>query len=149
MNLSPHFALEEFTASQTASRLGLNNTPDPTAMQNLQRLAYALEEVRTLLNNRPILISSGFRAPRVNAAVGGVPNSAHVDGLAADFISPGFGTPLEICRAIEASAIVFDQIIQEGTWVHFAIADKGKPARRQVLTARFGNGPTRYTQGLD
>lgn len=148
MNLAPHFALEEFTASQTASRLGLDNTPEPAALQNLQRLAYALEEVRTLLNNRPILISSGYRSRSVNRAVGGVANSAHALGLAADFISPGFGTPLEICRAIEASAIVFDQLIQEGTWVHFAIADKGKPARRQVLTAHFGNGPTRYTQGL-
>jgi zinc D-Ala-D-Ala carboxypeptidase len=93
--LSAHFSLEEFTASQTASRLGLANTPDSTELANLRRLAAALENVRTLLGGKPILISSAFRSEAVNKAVGGVANSAHA--LAADLISPASGTPLQIC----------------------------------------------------
>ncbi|WP_321941624.1 D-Ala-D-Ala carboxypeptidase family metallohydrolase [Paraburkholderia tropica] len=148
--LSAHFSLEEFTASQTASRLGLANTPDATELANLRRLANALENVRTLLGGKPILISSAFRSAAVNKAVGGVPNSSHALGLAADFISPASGTPLQICDVISrASSIPFDQLIYEGTWVHYAIPVKDNDSgKREVLTAHFGNGPTKYSRGL-
>lgn len=141
MMLSKHFHLSEFTTSQKAARQRLDNTPSWAITGNLERLAATMEKVRPLLGNKPILITSGYRSPAVNRAVGGSRTSAHMRGEAADFICPGFGTPLEICRAIAASDIGFDQLIEEGTWVHLGI---GGHWRREVLT---WDGET-YTKGL-
>lgn len=138
--LSPNFTLEELTISQTAARLGLDNAPPPEVLEHLTNTALRMEAVRDLLK-RPILVSSGYRSPSVNAAVGGVANSAHCQGWAVDFIAPGFGDPIHICKAVAASPMEWDQIIEEGTWVHISFA----PAmRRQVLT-KAGAG---YSQGL-
>lgn len=141
MLLTPHFSLEELTHSDTALRLKLDNTPGPQAIANLKRLASTLEQVRDALG-QPVSINVAFRSPEVNKAVGGVPDSAHQKGLAADFISPKFGNPLAICHAILDHKIVFDQLIWEGTWVHLGLSDG--PPRRQVLTMREG----RYMPGL-
>lgn len=123
-NLTPHFTLEEMTASQTAARKGLANTPGPTELENLRRLAGVMEEVRTILGNKPILISSGYRSPAVNVAVGGSQNSAHTLGLACDFTCPGFGTPLAICRKLHPhmERLGIDQLIHEyEAWVHLGL----------------------------
>ena len=101
--LTPHFTLDEFTASQTAARMGLPNMPSGQEMANLQRTAETMEKVRTILGDKPVLISSGYRSPAVNAAVGGASNSAHMSGLAVDFTAPGFGSPLDICHAANAA----------------------------------------------
>ena len=139
MNLTPHFTLEELTASQSAARLGLDNTPPPEMVDALKRTAQLLEEVRALLG-KPVLVSSGYRAPAVNRAVGGAANSAHMLGCAADFSCPAFGSPLDICRAIARSGIAFDQVIHEfRAWVHIAWAPQ---PRRQVLT--IDGAGTRY-----
>lgn len=131
MNLTPHFTLEELTASQSAARLGLDNTPPPEMVDALKRTAQLLEEVRALLG-RPVLVSSGYRAPAVNRAVGGAANSAHMLGCAADFSCPSFGSPLDICRAIAGSPIAFDQLIHEfRAWVHIAWSPQ---PRKMVLT---------------
>ena len=143
--LSHNFSLAELTHSETAVRKGLNNEPGAEVLENLKSLATALESVRALLG-APILISSGYRSPEVNAAVGGSANSAHCRGLAADFISPRYGSPLEICTALAASDIAFDQLLLEGgSWTHLSIAPT---MRRQVLTAHFERGRVRYTAGL-
>lgn len=144
MDLSTHFSLQEFTASQTATRLGLDNTAPQSVMRALLRTATGMEGVRTLLQ-APIIISSGYRSPEVNRAVGGSPNSQHTRGEAVDFICPGYGTPLKICKAIVSSGIKFDQLIMEGAWVHISFSDAN---RREVLTAKFGPGGATYTQGL-
>ncbi|WP_321906128.1 D-Ala-D-Ala carboxypeptidase family metallohydrolase [Paraburkholderia tropica] len=143
-------SLEEFSASQTASGLGLANTPDAAELPNWRRLAAVHENVRTLPGCKPILISSTFRSAAVNKAAGGVANGAHARGLAADFISPASGTPLQICNVIScAASIPFDQLIFEGTRVHYAIPAKSNDAgQREVLTAHFTNGPTMYTRSL-
>lgn len=147
--LSPHFTLAELTVSQAAVRAGLRNVPVGTALDNLGRLALFLEQVRGLLFNAPILVSSGFRSPAVNNLVGGAHTSAHIQGLAADFIAPKYGRPKAICEAIRASSLQFDQLIYEGTWVHVAIPPAGQVPRRDVLTAQFGGGqPARYFKGL-
>ena len=113
--------------------LNVNSLPVAAA---LQRTAELLERVRALLG-KPVLVSSGYRSPLVNRAVGGAASSAHMLGCAADFSSPGFGAPLEICHAIVASDIPFDQLIHEyRAWVHIAWAPS---PRRQVLTID-GNG---------
>jgi zinc D-Ala-D-Ala carboxypeptidase len=146
--LTDHFSVQEMTQSETAARRGIDNTAPRAILSNLARTAQALEQVRALLGGKPILVSSGYRSPALNRAVGGAASSAHVQGLAADFICPGFGTPLAICRTIAASGIPFQQLIFEGTWVHLAVPPANVTARRQVLTAHFGKGPTRYTTGL-
>ena len=134
MNLTQHFTLEEMTASQTAARMGLSNEPSDAQQAALKKTAELLEVVRAALGSKPMTITSGYRSPEVNQAVGGVGHSAHMDGMAADFICPSFGTPLEICRALASRqpALEFDQLIHEyGQWVHIAW---GNPQRRQVLT---------------
>ena len=122
MQLSAHFTLERLTHSETALRRGIDNTPPTELLQNLSALALGLEEVQRLLGH-PIEISSGYRCPALNAAVGGSTASQHVQGLAADFVCPDFGPPLDVARAIGVSAIAFDQCILEfGNWVHLSFS---------------------------
>ena len=131
--------LEELTATQ---QRGLSNDPPPPVLTRLTETARILETVRALLGNRPILVTSGYRSPEVNRAVGGSATSAHMRGEAADFICPAFGTPREICRAIAASDLRFDQLIEEnGRWVHLGLGGRW---RRQVMTYEGG----RYRAGL-
>lgn len=144
MNLSEHFSLEEFTASETAERQGINNEPTPYIIQKLQDTARHMERVRSILD-APVHILSGYRSPELNAAVGGSKSSQHTKGEACDFIAPRFGSPLEICKLLQRNAdvISFDQLIWEGTWVHISFAEV---PRNQVLTWRRGEG---YSEGLN
>lgn len=146
MSLTDHFSIAELSHSATAERMGIDNTPPDSMTTPLFVLAVGLEQVRKLLGDRPLHIESGYRCPALNAAVGGSSNSAHMQGYAADFTCHEYGTPLEIAQTIVASAIPFDQLIQEGTWVHISFA----PAmRRDVLTAhRTPRATTTYTRGL-
>ena len=144
MNLSPHFSLAELVASQVATRKGIDNAPTPAIVTNLTRLAALLEQVRALVG-APIAISSGYRSPALNKAVGGAGNSAHVLGLAAD-ISTAKLTPKALALLIRQSDIAFDQLIYEGTWVHIGLS-AGAP-RRQVLTAKFAGGGVSYVAGI-
>lgn len=144
MNLTEHFTLEELTFSQMAARRGIDNTPSLEVVAHLTTLAEGLEKVRTLLG-APIRITSGYRSPALNAAIGGAKNSAHKEGYAADFICPAFGPPISVVKAIDLSDIRFDQLIYEGTWIHISF---DTDMRRQVLTADFSTGTTRYTEGV-
>ena len=144
MNLSPHFSLVELVSSQVATRKGIDNAPAPAIVANLTRLAALLEQVRALVG-APIAISSGYRSPALNKAVGGAANSAHVLGLAAD-ISTAKLTPKALTLLIRHSDIAFDQLIYEGTWVHIGLS-AGAP-RRQVLTAKFAGGGVSYVAGI-
>lgn len=147
MNLSPHFTLEELTLSQTAARLGLDNTPDVRVLDNLYRLAATLEEVRNAVGG-PILVSSGYRSPEVNAALPGAsPTSAHMDGLAADITAPGL-TPKKLAQVIVDSGIYYDQLISEFSWVHLGLAHKLVTPRRELLTARLINKKVCYLPGI-
>lgn len=147
--LSPHFRLSEFLVSREAVVHGIDNTPGPVAIANLTRLARELEVCRVVLGGVPMSISSGFRCPPLNAMVKGAVDSAHLDGRAADFTAPGFGTPQQICQRLIDTHVDFDQLIFEGTWVHFGIAEVGLKPRGQVLTAVFTPGArTRYLQGI-
>lgn len=132
MKLTTNFDLSEFTVSQTASRLDIPNDPPADIVPNLLELAIALEAVRARLGY-PIVISSGYRSPDLNKAVGGAPNSAHVLGWAADLTCPGFGNPLQVCRAIaQMPGFRFDQIIHEfGAWCHLSVDPR---YRMQTLT---------------
>lgn len=142
MNLTPHFTLEELTASEIGARKGLDNTPGPVAQQNLVRLAKFLEEVRKVLG-KPITINSAYRGPEVNSAVGGAKNSQHLLGCAADIKVPGMN-PDQVCRAIIQSGLQYDQLIREfDSWTHISIPnEEGSTPRGQTLIIdRAGTRP--------
>ena len=145
MKLSEHFSLNEFTASQEASRRGFENSPPPAVTEKLRMLAATLEQVRTLLGNNAIRISSGYRCLALNRAIGSGDLSAHVLGYAVDFTCPGFGTAKEVAKKIAESPIKFDQLIYEGTWIHLSVDPRN---RREVLTATFKNGKASYSKGI-
>ncbi len=137
--LTAHFALEELTATQHRE---IDNRPPPEVVATLRTTAALMEQVRRLLGDQVISVSSGYRCPDLNRAVGGARTSAHLSGHAIDFNCYGFGTPLQVCRAIAGSPIPFDQIIEEGSWIHVSFDPR---MRRQVLTKRPGGG---YEPGL-
>lgn len=142
--MSEHFTIAELTFSQTATRRGIDNTPSEATTANLRRLCDTLEQVRALVG-KPLTISSGYRSPALNMAVGGARDSAHVQGLAADINCAGL-SPKALAVLIRESGIAFDQLIYEGTWVHIGLADG--PLRNEVLTARFSGGRAAYTRGI-
>lgn len=133
-NLSQHFTLAEFTASDTAQRRGIDNTPSQQIIEELKRTAALMEQVRTSLNV-PITVTSGYRCSALNKMIGSSPASKHVQGLACDFKAPSYGDPLAICKAIERSGIVFGKLILEyytpdgGGWTHIQVGTE-----RKVLT---------------
>ncbi len=144
MNITKHFTMNEVVFSQTATRRGIDNSVPPELMENVRRQAELMEKVRYELN-RPIYITSWYRCPALNAALSNSSKqSAHMKGLACDFVSP-FGSPFEICNAL-IGKIEFDQLIDEGTWVHIGLAEG--PLRNEILTARFPNGKVVYSHGL-
>lgn len=140
MKLSEHFDYGELTHSDTANERGIDNTPPAAAVENLKRLAAFLEQVRAALGNHPMHITSGYRCEALNEAVGGVVNSAHLYGLAADFVCPDAGTPLSICAKLRGTpGLEWDQLINEANskghrWVHIGIAEEGKTPRGEVWT---------------
>lgn len=140
-NLSPHFTLQEMTYSATAIQQGINNTPSADQTAQLKVLcSHTLEGIRTLCGNNPVMISSGYRSPQLNAAIGGASNSAHMYGCAADFTIAGYGSPYDICLLLQKNLqpLRIDQLIYErpsGVWVHVGIAiPPSTTPRHQVLT---------------
>lgn len=134
MKLSDNFTLEELTVSEIAARQSIDNRPSAAIVENLKRLCIApggLEDIRKLLDNKAITITSGYRSSALNRAIGGAGNSAHLVGHAADFICPAAGSAFEVCQKIAGSTLVFDQLIYEWSWVHISLAPT---LRRQVMT---------------
>jgi zinc D-Ala-D-Ala carboxypeptidase len=131
MNLSPHFTLDELTHTDHRE---IDNSPNQTEIENLQRLANFLEEVKTVLGGKPVMISSGFRCKALNDAVGSKDSSQHRVGCAADFRVPGM-TPDEVVRAIIASGIGYQQIIREfDRWTHISVPNQAdETPRKQAL----------------
>ena len=147
MQLSEHFTLAELSHSQAASRRGLSNVPGPAAVAALKLLCvHLLEPVRAQFG-RAVLVSSGYRAPAVNKAVGGSASSQHCLGEAADFTVAGTSN-LDVCQWI-MRALRYDQLIYEfgeSGWIHVSWRD-GR-LRNQELSAKRIDGRTRYLPGL-
>jgi uncharacterized protein YcbK (DUF882 family) len=140
MNLTPHFTLEELTASETAERNGWDNSPNDTELANLTRLADFLEQVKVVLDGKPVMISSGLRTKKVNDAVGSKDSSQHRMACAADIRVPGM-TPDEVVKAVIASGIGYDQIIREfDRWTHISIPNKpeDKPRQQALIIDKMG-----------
>lgn len=165
--LSDHFTLEELTDSDTAVRLGIDNTPPADILPHLTVTALGMEQVRRVLE-RPIRVHSGFRCEALEKVLCAKDYAAwcarhgkeqddvswaeyfarkgHPQGYCVDFTCPAFGQPVAIVRVLKASGIKFDQLIEEGTWVHASFDPR---MRGQVLTARFDkHGTPTYTQGV-
>lgn len=152
MNLTENFTLSEMTKSETALRYDMDNTPDQTAISNLQMLAeYVLQPVRDHYG-KGVKVNSGFRHPDVNAKVGGSKTSDHCRGMAADIEIPGVPNA-ELAEWI-SNNLPFTQVILEfytrgvsdSGWVHVSY----DPAnlKKQALTAIKQDGETFYLHGL-
>jgi hypothetical protein len=144
-NLSPNFTYASMIRSNTADSLKISNVPDAAALKNLTDLCKnILEPIRKAVGNEPIVVSSGYRSPKVNVAVGGVTTSAHCYGLAADITCPRFGEPkalaIFIADFLKKNKIPFDQVIYEhvgnSKWVHVGIRHPNGKQRGQVLTIK-------------
>lgn len=136
--LSKDFPLYEFTNSNTATRLGIDNTkPSKEVVVRLTVLAKSLLQPLRNRIKKPVIITSGYRCLELNRSLGSKDNSQHVLGEAVDIYVPGY-TALELARFILTTGLEFDQLILEnyegpGTgWVH--ISRKAAGNRNQVLT---------------
>jgi hypothetical protein len=134
MKVGKFFTLQEFTVSQTATRRGIPNDPPEDVIDSIRALcSKVLDPLRRKLG-KPIVVSSGYRSPELNEAIGGAASSQHCKGEAADIICPGVEVS-DLVNAIREMDLPFDQLIHEGTWVHVSYSKRN---RRQVLKARFG-----------
>jgi len=137
MNLSEHFTIEELTHTDHRE---FDNTPNDSELANLTRLAAFLEQVKTVLGGKPIMVNSAFRSKKVNDAVGSKDTSQHRIGCAADIRVPGM-TPDEVVRAVIASGIEYDQVIREfDRWTHISVPNTtgGKPRRQALIIDKAG-----------
>jgi uncharacterized protein YcbK (DUF882 family) len=135
--MTPHFTLEELTHTDHRT---LDNTPNETELANIQRLAEFLEELKTLLGGKPIMVNSAFRSKAVNDAVGSKDTSQHRIGCAADIRVPGM-TPDQVVRTIIASDLGFDQVIREfDRWTHISIPNQanGTPRKQALIIDKAG-----------
>ena len=139
MKLSSHFELSEFTRSETADKLGINNDVDWSdsawIVENLEKLCVCtLEPVRRFLNE-PVFVSSGYRCPRLNEAVGGVKHSQHIIGEAADVYFESFKNRWYevVIYLITSPHVPFDQLIIYPTFFHISLSTMN---RREVLDYR-------------
>lgn len=139
MKLSSNFNLSEFTRSEKAKELGINNDLDwidsAWIIDNLERLCkYTLEPIRRSVAS-PVHVTSGYRCSRLNEVVGGSPTSDHRYGLAADIYFDDFANRWYevVIYLITNTHVPFDQLIIYKNFLHIGI---GRAMRRQVLDYR-------------
>lgn len=135
MNLTKHFTLSELTRSETAERRHIDNTPSPEVVDNLRALCRnVLEPARTAFG-APVYITSGYRCPALNKAVGGKITSQHLRGEAADLQVQGVRNLKRLYKVIKDHGI-FDQLLYEtnqagAKWIHVSYTSYGN--RRQAI----------------
>jgi putative chitinase len=137
MQLSQNFTLDELTHTDHRE---LDNTPNDIEINNLKRLAEFLEQVKTVLGGKPVMVNSAFRSKAVNDAVGSKDSSQHRVGCAADIRIPGM-TPDVVVKAIIASDIGYDQVIREfDRWTHVSVPTEpmGKPRKQALIIDKQG-----------
>ena len=135
MNIPVYFTLYELLYSDTAIYSKIPNHPTWHQVENLNRLATSILDPVRKAYGKPIKVSSGFRCTLLNHAVGGVDNSQHLQGLAADLQVNDLKA---LKQAVIESGVPFDQLIEESKgntkWLHISCAPAGKNPRKQVLT---------------
>ena len=128
--ISENFTWSEMQRSDTARRMGIDNTvPEGPARQAVILLVTRVLQPLRKAWGRPLVINSGYRSPELNEAVGGVTGSQHVRGEAADIAAPD---PLLLAQTAVRSRIPFDQMILYSTFVHISHRPRG-PQRGQIL----------------
>lgn len=146
MQITKHFALHEFTASAKAAKLGIRNSPAPYELDNITELCRdLLEPIRTAWVG-PLKVTSGYRTPALNKAVGGSKSSAHASGYAADIVPTDTNVRVfkEWLREwLPQSGLMFDQCISErnaagSEWVHIAIRNRTGKQRGEYLRTMDG-----------
>lgn len=143
MRLTANFTLHELTRSTTAERLRLDNTPPPGLLPQLQETAELLQRIREHLQ-RAVIVTSAYRGPEVNRAVGGVTSSDHTRGQAADIVVPAYGTPYQVAKALapQVSVLGIGQLILEGVkgkqWVHVSTRLPEKVMNRVITITDAG-----------
>jgi len=175
MMLSEHFSLAEMVESDTALRMGIDNTPSHEVVEHLRRTAALGEMIRAALSNEArrevfIVALSGYRCEALEQAITAKDYAAwcerhdfdaasswslyfgrkgHPKGKCLDFRARRFGSPAEIVTFIAGQPEIMahiDQIIAEGTWVHVSWSDA---PRHEVMTAAFdADGMPTYTMGV-
>lgn len=155
--ITKNFSMAELTRSNTAKARGISNVPNDTHRANLIASAKNLwQPVRDILGV-PMIVSSGYRSPTLNRAVGGSATSAHSHGFAIDFTAPSFGNTRQIAKKLatelKAQGIKFDQLILEfpdssSSWIHLGYKSPAGKQRGQLLTAVKRGGRTVYLSGL-
>ena len=144
--MTPNFTLAEFVASDTAARRNIDNRlPEalaPAALSTLEMMERIRAHLSTVAGRDiPVRITSGYRSPALNLAIGGSSTSDHTRAQAVDWRAPTFGTPLECCRALapHVSTLGIGQLIHEfGAWVHVSTAIPAKPLNRIITIAHSG-----------
>jgi hypothetical protein len=152
MNLSANFTLKELTKSDTATRLGLDNTPDEQALENLKTLCeMVLQPVREHFG-KSVTVNSAYRSPESNAAVGGSKTSDHCKGMAADIEIPGVANAdlaQWIMDNLDYTQLILEFYtpgIPDSGWVHVSYDPNN--LKKQELTATKVAGKTQYLPGL-
>ena len=147
--ISKHISYKEGVYSTTAKRLGIDNTPDTYALQNMELLAEKVFEPLREYVNGPIAINSFYRSPELNQVIGGSSKSQHCEGRAIDIDDTyGYMSNKEMYEYIKNN-LDFDQIIWEfGTddnpsWVHISYVDHDFN-RQRCLKAYKEDGKTKY-----
>ena len=143
--------MDEMIHSDTADRLGIDNTPTSEAIDNLDRLVTrVLDKLRDGWG-RPIIVTSGYRCKELNAAVGGARNSQHLKGQAADIVSDDFEAFRRFvrrwCKDNEFDQCIFEHksrrevdgrnvVSSDSEWIHISF-DRGRN-RRQIIDLSVG-----------
>ena len=152
MNLSANFSLKELTKSDTATRLGIDNTPDEETIDNLKTLCdKVLQPVREHFG-KSVTVNSGYRSPESNAAVNGSKSSDHCKGMAADIEIVGIANAdlaqwiMDNLNYTQLILEFYTQGIPDSGWVHVSYDPNN--LKKQELTAVKVAGKTQYLQGL-
>jgi len=142
--LSENFDWYEVTATQHRN---IDNSLPIELYQNVRLTAVWMEKVRNVLGSKSIIVSSWYRSPALNAAVGGSNTSEHTKGTAIDFVCPKFGTPVDIVKKLAnlENKIYFNQLILEHTWVHISFPVPPAIPKMQVLSLLSNK---RYAVGI-
>ncbi len=117
-----YFTIDELTRSDTATRLGIDNTPPPEAVAALTVLVDNLLDPIRRLWGKPLTVTSGYRCPALNRAVGGALNSHHLRGMAADLTTGDRTANRRMFQLLLESGMPFTQLIDESgfSWIHLS-----------------------------
>lgn len=141
-HITQHFKYSELNHSGYAASKRIRNVAEGYAKENQEWLAIVLQIIRNHFNV-PMTITSGYRSPKVNKAVGGAATSAHLHGSAADVVFADVAKnslaqrkrALEIARYLDSIGLIYDQIIWYPSWIHIGMRFRSKP-RKQVFASK-------------